>query len=127
MATIDVTIQDDGLVGGLKDIADALQLDLHLNETEPVDYAGAIGTSLGTDDQIQVAAPTSEAGPARRQVQVAAGSGTISSDGTVNYVSLVDTNLTLLKLTVSVANPQAVTNGNPFTTTSFAVAIPDPV
>ena len=114
----------------LKDLALA-ELDtngdrLDICSTEPTTYTEAITTySLGNKTGITIAAPSDRGGGGREVVVSAITDGSVTADGTAAFWSIVRVGNTTLLATGSLSSSQAVTNGNTFTLTSFAIGIPD--
>lgn len=122
MATLGNNVFDQGL-----DYLDTNASHLYICSQEPTTYAEASSTyALGVKATPVIAAPADRSGGGRECVVSAITDGTVSATGTATHYALVNQTGTELLATGALSASQAVTNGNPFTLTSFAVGIPDP-
>ena len=99
---------------------------LHVCSSEPANFAGVAGVSLGNKATPTVGSPGDRTGGGRKVTFSAITDGTITASGTAAYVAVVDEGGSLLLFTKALDSTQAVTNGNPFTLNSFDVGFPDP-
>ena len=127
-AYIHPDIFDDGLDAGLKGIADATNVDLHINYTQqPTTYAEATSTyTCGDKQDITITGPSAGDASGRKVTISAITDGDVTASQTAGWFSLVDTNTSRLLVAQALSGTQAVTNGNVFTLTAFDVEIPDP-
>lgn len=101
---------------------------LHICSQEPTTYAEANSTyTLGNKTSPSVAAPSDKAGGGREIEFAAITDGSVTDSGTVSHWAVVDVTGTELLATGALTASQAVTSGNPFTLTSFAIGVPDAV
>ena len=123
MAFLHDDILDDGLQV-LTDDANAL----HICSQEPATYAEATTTyTLGNKTSPAIAAPSDRAGGGREVVVSAISDGEVTGTGTATHWAIVKTTATEELLATGALNAsQAVTDGNTFTLTQFAIGIPDP-
>lgn len=98
---------------------------LHINSSEPTSYALAGSTSLGNKTPPVINAPTDRAPNGREIIVQAVTDGSVTADGTASHWSLVSGSVLLAAGALS--SSQAVSNGNTFTLTQFAIGIPDAV
>lgn len=118
-------LHDDVLDNGLSEIAAAANA-LHICSQQPASYAAATSTyTLGNKATPTVGSPSDRSGGGREVVVSAITNGTVTATGTATHWALVDTAGSRLLATAALSASQAVTNGNTFTLTSFAVGIPD--
>lgn len=83
------------------------------------------GFSLGNKTALSIGAPADRGGGGREVVVPSISDGSVTKDGTASHYAITDATAELLA-TGALSATQAVTNGNVFTLTSFAVGIPDP-
>lgn len=122
MATIGNNVFDQGL-----NYLDANGSHLYICSQEPTTYTEASDTyALGVKAAPTIAAPSDRSGGGRECVVSAISDGTVSATGTATHYAIVYATGTELLVTGELDSSQAVTNGNPFTLTSFSVAFPDP-
>ena len=127
-ATIDSSVFDNGLDAGLKGIADATNVDLHICSTQPTTYTEAITTyTLGNKVDIAMTGPAAGDTSGRKVTASAITGGSVTASGTATSFALVDTNTSTLLVAQTLSASQAVTSGNTFTLTAFDVEINDPV
>ena len=121
-------INDTSLDALLQDIQDNVE-ELHICSQEPTTYAEATATySLGQKTALVMNEPTDKAGGGRESIIPAITDGVVDGTGTVTHWALVKaTATTRLLATGALSASQAVTDGNPFTLTEFAVGVPDAV
>lgn len=101
--------------------------ELHICSQLPATYAEATDThSLGDKENPTVGSPAAGS-PDGRQVTVSAVTdGSVSDTGTATHWALVDTGNNRLLAAAALDSSQSVTDGNPFTLTSFTIRIPAP-
>lgn len=123
MATLHNSVFDSGL--GWLD-TNGTRLDICSQEPTTYGQATAGGTySLGNKTGIAIAAPSDRAGGGREVVISAITDGTVTDTGTATHWAITNGSDTLVA-TGALSASQAVTDGNTFTLTSFAIGIPDP-
>lgn len=119
-AYINPNVYDNGLVT----LTNATGKVLHITSSQPANYAGVAGVSLGTKSGPTVGSPAART-PSGRKVTISAISdGVVSATGTASHFALVDGSLLLAAGPLS--SSQAVTNGNPFSLAAIDIGIPDP-
>lgn len=123
MVYLNDTVLDDGLQyltdnGGRLDIC----------SQEPSTYTEATSTyTLGNKTSPTVGSPTNGDSNGRKVVISAITDGSVTGTGTATHWALTKTTATTALLAAqSLSSSQAVTNGNPFTTTAIDITIPDP-
>lgn len=122
MAFLANTVFDDGL-----NQIDTLTENLYITSAEATTFTEAATTyKLGTKATPTIAAPSDRTGGGREVVVSAITDGSVNGTGTATHYALTDDSGTLLLATGSLSESQAVTNGNTFTLTEFAIGIPDP-
>lgn len=123
MPSLSDNVFDSGL-----DYLDTNTETLFICSQEPTSYAEASSTyALGSKSSPAVAAPADRAGGGRECVVSAITDGSVSATGTATHYALVKDSATAELLAAgALSASQAVTNGNTFTLTEFAVGIPDP-
>lgn len=100
---------------------------------EPTTYAqatttpGSSGYSLGYKTSYSIPAPSDRSPNGREVVCPAVTDGTVNYTGTASHWAVTDTSNSRLLATNTLAATQAVTSGNTWTSTSYAVGIPDGV
>jgi hypothetical protein len=121
-------LQDAALDALLNYVQDSVET-LHICSTLPTNYTEATVTySLGNKATPTMAEPSDKAGGGRESIVSAISDGAVTADGTADFWALVkDTATSELLAAGDLSAPQAVTNGNTFTLTSFAVGVPDAV
>ena len=112
----------------LNDVQDNVET-LHICSAEPTSYAEATSTyDLGDKDSPTVAEPSDRGGGGREVVVSAITDGDVTATGTASHWALVKDSATAkLLATGALSAPQAVTSGNTFTLTQFAIGVPDAV
>lgn len=119
-------LHDDVLDDGLQQITDNGNR-LYICSQEPTTYTDASSTyALGNKASLSVAAPSNRSPSGREVVVSAITDGSVTATGTATHLAVVDTVNSKLLATQALAASQAVTNGNTFTLTQFAIGIPDP-
>jgi len=122
MPSLHDSVFDNGL-----SVLDTDVENLYICSQEPTTFAEASSTyKLGTKAGPTVGAPADRAGGGREVVVSAISDGVVNATGTATHYALTDDSGSLLLATGALAASQAVTSGNPFTLTSFAIGIPDP-
>lgn len=122
MASLNDKVFDDGLNTLTTDTDQ-----INICSAEPTTYAEATSTySLGAETSPSVASPTDKSGGGREVIVAAISGASVTATGTAMHYALVDTAISTLLAAGSLASSQAVTSGNNFTLTSFAIGIPDP-
>ncbi len=121
-------IPDTALDALLNDVQDDVET-LHICSQEPVDYTEAATTyTLGNKAAPTAAEPSDRGGGGREVVVSAISDGNVTGDGTATHWALVKDSATAkLQATGDLSAPQAVSNGNTFTLTQFAIGVPDAV
>lgn len=120
-AYLNVEVYDSGL-----DWVATKATRLDICSQQPTDYTGATSTySLGNKTSISVAAPSDRAGGGREVIIAAITDGAVTATGTASHWALTD-GTSILVAAGSLSASQAVTEGNTFTLTSFAIGIPAP-
>ena len=124
MAFLNTSVYDNGL-----GILDDQVVAIHICTALPGTYAEATSTynaGVATSANITVNAPSARGGGGREVVvsAITAGSVTTATTATVSHVALVGTTGNGLLAARALATTQTVTNGNPFTLTSFTIGIP---
>lgn len=102
---------------------------LHICSALPANYTEATSTySLGSKSGPTIGAPADRGGGGREVTVSAISDGSVSADGTADYWAIVKDSATSRLLAAGdLSAPQAVTNGNTFTLTSFTIGVPDAV
>lgn len=119
-------LHDDVLDSGLAQLtSNGNRLDIC--SQEPTTYAQATSTyTLGNKTSLTISSPANRS-PSGREVTVSAiTDGSVSGTGTATHFAIVDTVNSKLLATQALSASQAVTSGNTFTLTQFAIGIPDP-
>ena len=102
---------------------------LHICNEEPATYAAATTTNTLGNKALAaggIGAPGAGS-PNGRQVTVASiADGSVTGNGTASHWAIVDTVNSRLLAAGPLASTQVVTNGNPFTLSSFTIRIPAP-
>lgn len=120
MAWVSDEVLDQGL-----DWLDTNGTRLDICSQEPTTYTEATSTyTLGNKTSINPAAPSDRSPNGREVVIAAITDGTVTGTGTATHWALSNGSDTLVA-TGSLSASQAVTSGNTFTLTEFAVGIPD--
>ena len=118
-------LHDNVYDDGLNVLTSATSKVLHICSSQPSNFAGVAGVSLGNKTAQSIGAP--QAHTTGRKVVVAAVTtgGSVTGDGTASHYAIVDG--TRLLAANNLAATQAVTDGNTFTLAAFDIAIPAPV
>ena len=121
MAFLGTNVYDQGL-----NYLDTNGTRLDICSQEPTTYAEATSTyTLGNKTSLNIGAPGAGS-PDGRQVTVPSISdGTVTATGTATHWAITNGSNELLAAG-PLGSSQAVTNGNPFTLTSFTIRIPAP-
>ena len=121
-------IHDDAFDLLLNDIQDNGE-SLHICTQEPLNYTEAVTTySKGEKTAVVIAEPSDRGGGGREVVVAAITDGDVDGDGTVTHWAIVKNTATSRLLAAgALSSGQAVSNGNTFTLTSFAIGVPDAV
>jgi len=121
-------IPDSALDALLNDVQDDVET-LHICSQEPADYTEAASTyTLGNKAAPTMAEPSDRGGGGRECVVSAITDGNVTGTGTATHWALVKDSATAkLQAAGDLSAPQAVTNGNTFTLTQFAIGVPDAV
>ena len=123
MASLNNKVFDDGLNTLTTDTDQ-----INICSAEPTTYAQATSTySLGAETSPSVASPTDKSGGGREVIVAAISGASVTGTGTATHYALVDTTTSTLLAAGSLSASQAVTSGDTFSLTSFAIGIPDPV
>lgn len=115
-------IRDGALDALLADIRDNTTT-LHICSSEPTNYAGVTGSTLGNKATPSIAAPSDRTPNGREVVISAITDGTVDGTGTATSWAL--TSGSVLYAAGSLSSSQAVTSGNTFTLTSYTIGVPD--
>jgi len=101
---------------------------LYICSAMPTTFAEASSTyKLGTKAAPTITGPTNRSSGGGREVTVGAVSdGVVDATGNASHYALCDNSASKLLAANVLDTPQAVTEGNPFTLTSFTVGIPAP-
>ena len=122
-------LHNDVFDSGLS-VLDTLAENLYLCSQDPATFAEAQTTyKLGTKAIAagDIAAPTDRSAGGREVVVAAITDGTVNTTETATHYALTDDSTSKLLATGVLADGgQAVTSGNVFTLSSFAIGIPDP-
>ena len=118
-------VELDALLNSIQDNVETL----HICSALPANYTEAATTyTLGNKTSPTMAEPTDKAGGGRESVVSAITDGVVTADGDATHWALVKDSATARLLAAgSLDALETVTNGNPFTLTSFAVGVPDAV
>lgn len=120
------TLHNDVFDSGLN-IIDTDTETLYICSQEPTTFAEASSTyALGNKSAPAIAAPSDRGGGGREVVISAITDGSVTATGTATHYALTDNSASKLLATGALSSSQAVTNGNTFTLTQFAIGIPDP-
>lgn len=119
-------LHPDVLDNGLSTITAATKT-LHICSSEPANFAGVAGVSLGNKTGLSVGSPEDRT-PSGRKVVVAAitTGGSVTGTGSASHWAIVDTANSKLLAAYSLSSPQSVTSGNSFTLPAFDIGIPAP-
>lgn len=117
-------LHPDVLDNGLS-VLDTATTTLHICSSEPANFAGVAGVSLGNKTSLSIGAPENRT-PNGRKVVVAAitTGGNVTGTGSASHWAIVDG--TRLLAANSLASAQSVTSGNSFTLPAFDIGIPNP-
>jgi len=115
----------DALLNSIDGAADVL----HICSQEPTTYAEASSTyTLGNKSSLTINAPSDRSPNGRECVIPAITDGSVTGTGTATHWAIVkSTATTRLIATGALSSSQAVTSGNTFTLTQFAIGVPDAV
>lgn len=118
-------IEYDALLNSIQDNVGTL----HICSQEPLNYTEATVTyTLGNKSAPVVNEPSDKGGGGREIIVDAITDGVATADGDGSHWALVkDSATTRLLAAGALAAPQTLTDGNPFTLTTFAVGVPDAV
>jgi hypothetical protein len=123
MASLNDRVYDNGLT-----VLDTEANRIDITSQEATTFTEATVTyTLGNSTSLSIGAPQNRSGGGREVVVAAITDGSVTNTGTATHYAIVDTINSRLLATGSLSNPQAVTSGNSFTTTSVTVGIPSPV
>lgn len=101
---------------------------LYLCSAEPTTFTEASSTFLlGTKATPSIGAATNGATDGRRRVVAAITDGVVNSNGTATHWALTDDSASTLLAAGPLSSSQALTTGNPFSTSAFDVGIRDAV
>ncbi len=122
MASLGNNVFDQGL-----NYLDTNGTRLDICSAEPTTYAQATSTlTLGNKTALNIGAAQDGTPNGREVVVPAITDGTVTATGTATHWAITNPTGSELLATGALSASQAVTNGNPFTLTSFTVRIPDP-
>lgn len=100
---------------------------LHLCSQEPATFAEATSTyTLGNKAGPTVGSPSARTPDGRKVTVSAISDGAVTGTGEATHYALVDNANSRLLAARLLASSQQVTDGNPFTLTSFDIGIPGP-
>ena len=120
-------IPDSALDALLNDVQDNVEA-LHICSAEPANYAGLAAVDLGNKQSPTMAEPSDRGGGGRECVVSAITDGNVTATDTATHWAIVkDTATAKLLSAGDLSAPQAVTSGNTFTLTQFAIGVPDAV
>lgn len=121
------TLHNDIYDTGLSQLTTIVE-NLYICNAMPTTFTEASSTyKLGTKATPTITGPTTRGAGGGREVTVAAISdGTIDTTGTASHFALCDNSASKLLAAGDLASTQAVTQGNPFSLTSFKIGIPAP-
>lgn len=102
---------------------------LYICSSLPVTYAEASSTyALGSKTSLTINAPSDRSPNGRECVVPAITDGSVSADGTAGFWAICkDSATSELLCAAALSATQAVSNGNTFTLTQFAIQVPDAV
>jgi len=119
-------LHDDLLDLALQALEDTVE-NLYITSAEATTYAEAQTTyKLGTKASPAFTGPVNGDSSGRKTTIDAITDGTVDATGTATHWALTDNSASKLLATGSLSASQAVTSGNTFSLTAFAVTIPDP-
>ncbi len=120
------SLHSDVLDNGLATLTSAVNA-MHICSTLPTTYTEAITTyTLGNKSAPTVGSPAARSPNGRKVTVSAVTDGLCTANGTAGYYALVATGTSRLLAAGTLSNPQAVINGNPFTTTAIDIGVPAP-
>lgn len=120
------SLHDDVFDNGLSAIDDNTE-NLYILSADPgLTWANIASYGLGSKATPAIAAPSDKAGGGREVVVSAISDGSVTGTGTASHFALTDDSATKILASGALASSQAVTSGNTFTLTEFAIGIPDP-
>jgi hypothetical protein len=100
---------------------------LYILSADPgLTWANIASYALGNKATPAIAAPSDRSGGGREVVVSAIADGTVTDTGTATHYALTDDSAEKILAAGDLASSQAVTSGNTFTLTQFAIGIPDP-
>jgi len=122
MPALNDRVFDSGLT-----IIDSETTALHILSADPgLTYANIATYTLGNKASPAIAAPSDRSGGGREVVVSAITDGSVTGTGTASHFALIDSANSRILASGALSATQAVTSGNTFTLTQFAVGIPDP-
>ena len=118
-------VELDALLNSIQDNVETL----HICSQQPANYTEAATTyTLGNKATPVMAEPSDRGGGGRESIVSAVADGLVTADGDASHWALVKDSATARLLAAgSLDAPQTVTDGNPFTLTTFAVGVPDAI
>jgi hypothetical protein len=120
------TLHNDVFDSGLSTLTSNVE-NLYICSTQPTTFTEASSTyKLGVKASPSIASPSDKSGGGREVVISAITDGTVSGSGTAGFFALTDDSASKLLAAGDLGATQAVTSGNTFTLTQFAIGIPDP-
>jgi hypothetical protein len=117
------SLNDDVLDAALTEISTSATV-LHICSSEPANFAGVSGVSLGTKSSPSFTGPSNGDVSGRKITVDAITDGNVNANGSASHFAIVDGSRLLASGSLSAT--QGVTNGNTFTLTSFDIEIADP-
>lgn len=119
-------LHDDVYDNGMVPLASIVEK-LHILKADPgLVWANIATHGLGNKTPPVVSAPTDRTGGGRKVTVSAIPDGSVTATETATHYALTDDSATKILASGTLAAPQAVTIGNPFTLAAFDIGIPDP-
>jgi hypothetical protein len=126
--TLDNSVYDSGIDGGLQNLGVSGDLDLHICSAQPTTYTEATSTySLGSKSSITVTGPVDGDTSGRKVTVDAITGGDVTANGDADFVAIVDTDASVLKAVVEITGGgPTVVLGQNFSVTAFKIEMADP-
>lgn len=122
MASLHNDVFDNGLSA-----IDTYTEQLYICSADPLlTWSNIASYKLGNKATPAIAAPSDRGAGGREIVVSAITDGSVTADGTASHYALTDDSETKILASGALDSSQAVSNGNVFTMTEFAIGIPDP-
>ena len=120
-------VHEQGVVGGIKDIATSDNLDVHVCSQDPTTYLEATATySLGVKVDAKASGPADGTASGRKITIDGFVGAPVTSTGTATHIALVDTANSVLLATSALAASTALTLGQSWDMNSFDIESTDP-